>query len=119
MAGYKQLNLYERELISTGLEKKNTIQSIAKELGRSHSTVSREIHRNKLYTPRPSIVEQPYIACKADQKAQKRGLQQRTKAPLKDPLIFVYVREHLRSPYNWSPETIAGRLSIDHPGYAI
>jgi IS30 family transposase len=31
----------------------------------------------------------------------------------------MYVREHLRPPFRWSPETIAGRLSIDCPGYTI
>ena len=56
-----------------------------------------------------------YIPCKAQVKADKRGLKQRTKAPLKEPLIFLYVREHLRKPYYWTPEQIAGRLSFDYP----
>jgi transposase, IS30 family len=119
MNRYKHITLYERELISVGLEKKKSLRHIAKELKRSHTSVSREIKRNKLYAPKPAFIEQPYIACKAHQKARERGVYQRSKAPLKDPLIFVYAREHLRPPYNWSPETIAGRLSIDHPGHTI
>jgi IS30 family transposase len=60
-----------------------------------------------------------YLPCKAQKKSEKRAVKQRTKAPLKNPLIFLYVREHLRKPFSWSPETISGRLSIDHPKYSI
>src|SRR5918997_191768 len=34
-------------------------------------------------------------------------------ASLKNPFIFLYVRKHLAD--GWSPEQIAGRLSLDHP----
>jgi IS30 family transposase len=51
--------------------------------------------------------------------AEKRALKQRYKAPLKNPEIFLYVREHLRAPYLWSPGTIAGRLTKDHPRETI
>ena len=44
---------------------------------------------------------------------------QRRRARLKNHLVFLYVREHLRPPHSWSPETIAGRLPIDHPGESI
>jgi len=37
---------------------------------------------------------------------------------LKNPKIFLYVRKHLRED-GWSPETIAGRLPIDHPELTI
>jgi len=60
-----------------------------------------------------------YVPCKAQEKAVRRGMNQRQKAPLKSPLIFLYVREHLRPPYSWTPEEIAGRLPIDHPGNTI
>jgi IS30 family transposase len=45
-------------------------------------------------------------------------VKQRYKAPLKNPAIFLYVRKHLRED-GWSPETIAGRLPIDHPELSI
>jgi IS30 family transposase len=57
------------------------------------------------------------MPCKAQRIAEKRTLRQRRKAPLKNPEIFLYVREHLRE--RWSPELIAGRLSIDHPTLSI
>lgn len=31
----------------------------------------------------------------------------------------MYIREHLREPHLWTPEQIAGRLPIDHPGASI
>lgn len=119
MNRYNHLSLYERELISAGLEQKKPLRHIAKELGRSHATILREIRRNRFYAPRPSLVKQPYIPCKAHLKAYTREVRQRSKAPLKTPLIFVYVRVHLQEPYRWTPEQIAGRLPIDHPGHAI
>lgn len=60
-----------------------------------------------------------YIPCKAHQKAIKRGIKQRTKAPLKEPLIWLFVREHLIRPVPWTPEEISGRLPKIHPGKSI
>lgn len=74
-------------------------------------TLSREWRRNAKYG-------HPYIPCRADRKAKKRALKQRYRAPLKEPLIFLYVRTKLRDE-KWSPETIAGRLPIDYPGFSI
>jgi len=50
-------------------------------------------------------------------KALSVARDQRTKAPLKNHLVFLYVRQKLRD--HWSPEAIAGRLCIDHPGEHI
>jgi transposase, IS30 family len=43
---YKRLRNQERESISRGLAQKKSIREIAREIGRSASTVSREIKRN-------------------------------------------------------------------------
>ena len=43
---YKRLGNQERESISRGLAQKRSIREIAREIGRSPSTVSREIKRN-------------------------------------------------------------------------
>jgi len=111
---YNHLNLYEREIIRVGIELGKSNRVIAKKLGRSHATVSREIKRNVMrYGPDKG----KYVACKAEVKAKRREKVQRTKAPLKCLEIFLYVREKLRK--KWSPETIAGRLSVDMPGYSI
>lgn len=114
MNSYKHLNLEERETLRVGRELRKSFRNIAKELGRSHTSLSREWKRNKMKKGKD---EGTYIACRADAKAKKRIKDQRTKAPLKCPFIFLYVRQHLRK--GWSPEIIAGRLSLVHPEYSI
>ena len=61
MNNYKQVSLYERELISIGIEKGFSYRSIAQQLRRYHTTIAREIKRNRLYAPKPSLITQPYI----------------------------------------------------------
>jgi transposase, IS30 family len=115
MKTYHQLTLVERECIYGMLEKGFSLRSIGKQLHRSHASISREIHRNIAYGN--EYFGNPYLPCKAQELADKRMSRQRRKAPLKNPEIFLYVREHLRM--RWSPETIAGRLSLDHPELSI
>jgi IS30 family transposase len=113
MKDYRHLSLEEREKIYALKTAGKSLRSIAESLGRPHSTISRELGRNAKYG-------KPYIPCRADRLTKKRGEKQRYKAPLKCPLVFLYVREKLRNPKKrWSPETIAGRLPIDHPGYSV
>jgi IS30 family transposase len=104
--------LEEREKLyawkMTGL----SLREMGRRLGRSHTSLSREVKRNTRFG-------RPYIPCKAQNKAEKIGLIQRYKAPLKGPQIFLYVREHLRSPYFWTPEMISGRIGIDIKGASI
>jgi len=85
-------------------------REIGKRLKRSQSNLSRELQRNAKYGA-------VYIPCRAQKLSDKRGWKQRCHAPLKNPLVFLYVREHLRM--GWSPDEIAGRLKLDHPGYSI
>lgn len=87
-----------------------SLRDIGKKLGRNHSTLSRELDRHKRYF-------RPYIPCEADRRAKRVGLRQRKRSALKNPIVFVYVREKLR--LGWSPEIIAGRLSIDHKDQSI
>lgn len=61
----------------------------------------------------------PYLPAKAQARAQVKSRQQRAKAPLKSMHIWTYVQEHLRKPYCWTPEEIAGRLSVDYPTLGI
>lgn len=63
---HKQLSVEEREEMQQGLWKKESVRSIAKRLGRSHSTIIREFNKNlppqhRVYTPRL-----------ADERAQKK-----------------------------------------------
>ena len=108
---YKQLNIEERETIQLGIWRKKSIRMIAKELGRSPATISRELKRN---CPQNRMVYTPRVAqAKAKQRIQKRASRYR----LKNPLIREYVIAKLKD--NYSPEQIAGRLSVDYPKWKI
>lgn len=108
---YGHLDLWEREQLFLLREQGKTFREIGKKLGRSHTSLSREYKRHSKYGRR-------YKPCKAQEKSEKIGLEQRSKCPLKNHLIFVYVRKKLRDE-GWSPEQISGRLPIDMPGERI
>jgi len=108
--GYKQLSLEEREQFYALLMQKKSLRFIAKQLNRLHSTLSREYQRNRPYA-------RPYVPCIAENISYDRLHRQRSQARLKSSVIYHYVEDHLKQ--RWSPETIAGRLRIDHPGMSI
>jgi len=103
---YKQLSIEERETIQMWVWQKKSIRSIAKELGRSPATISRELKRN---CPSSRRVYVPRIAQK---KAYNRIQTRAKRYRLKNSLIREYVITKLKT--NLSPEQIAGRLSVDH-----
>lgn len=107
---YKHLSLKEREILYGSLIRGESLRSIGKVLGRSHTTLSRELDRH-------SKQWKKYLPCEAEKRAKRLGLKQRQRAALKNPLVFVYVREKLRG--GWSPELISGRLTVDHPDQSI
>lgn len=104
---YSHLTLAEREKLYALREQGKSFREISRVLNRSHTTLAREYRRYAKYG-------RPYLPCQASAKANLAAVKQRTKAALKNHLIFLYVREHLRQ--HWSPETIAGRLPLDYPG---
>ena len=106
-----KLTLLEREKIYLWIHEGKSFRDIGKLLGRSHTSIGREIKRNKNQN------SGEYLPCKAEIKASKRKQLQREKAPLKSPEIFLYVRRKLRM--GWSPEIISGTLPLDHPGNSI
>ncbi len=118
---YKHLSLEEREKLLCLHEQGISLREIGKLLGRKHTTLSRELKRNKTGFGQKSheYFNSSYVPCIAQKKATRRAVGQRTKAPLKEPLIFLYVREHLRKPYRWTPEQISGTLPLEHPGKSI
>ena len=112
MHSYKHLSLEEREKFFAFKEQGLSLREIGRRLGRSHTTFVREPKRNAKYGAE-------YIPCRAQRVADRVAKKQRYKAPLKNPTVFLYVRKHLREPFGWSPETIAGTLSLDHPKESI
>lgn len=116
MKRYKQLILEERERLYALREQGVSLRTIATELDRSHSSLSRELRRNVKYGI--EYFSNEYLPCKAQGLALKRKIGQRRHASLKTPAIYRYVKKHLIED-GWSPEAIAGRLKIDHPGESI
>lgn len=108
---YQHFSIEEREEIQYGLWEKQSVRAIARYLGRSPASVSREINRNipplrRQYTPR-------LAQARAEGHRHHRGRTER----LKNDVVRSYVRDQLRAGY--SPEQIAGRLPTVHPGHTI
>ncbi len=107
----RHLTLLEREKIMLGIGTGKSYRKLDNELGLSNGTVGHEVRTNR----NQNTYE--YIAIKAHRKARRREKLQREKAPLKNPEVYLYVKEKLR--IFWSPEQIAGRIRIDLPGQRI
>lgn len=107
---YKHFSIEEREKIQELLWQKSSIRTIATMLGRSPSSVSREINRNiplkRSYRPR--LAHERAVV-----KRSNRG----RKLRLKSGFIRRYTIVGLKA--GWSPEQISGRLSLDHPESSI
>jgi transposase, IS30 family len=99
------LTLSEREEISRGLAAHQSARSMARLLGRSASTVSRELGRNGGYDC--------YRAALADAKAWDRARRPKRCKLANSPRLRQAVASQLR--LNWSPEQIAGWLKRAHP----
>ena len=102
-----QLSINEREEISLGLAQGLSKNYIALSLGRSSSTICREVNRN-------TVSRQAYRAVRAQGRANKlRHLARKSrKMDINIPLKH-YVLEQLHQ--LWSPEQIAKRLKILYP----
>ena len=111
MEKYNHLTLAERDIITTMLSEKHTLGEIAKSLGRSKSTISRELKRNS--SPDYNLYLSHRAHGRAVQRRKKASIRQR----LKNNHILSYVTSKLKE--GWSPEQIAGRICIDHKGLSI
>ena len=100
------LTLSEREEISRAIVAQQSIRSIAGMLGRSPSTVSREIRRNGGY--------RRYRAAPADAQAWARARRAKQCKLATNMWLRQAVARQLR--LNWSPEQIAGWLKRVYPG---
>jgi len=99
------LTLSEREEISRGIVARRSIRSMASLLGRSPSTVSREVCRNGGYDR--------YRAAVADEQAWIRTRRPKRCKLANSPWLRQAVSRKLG--LNWSPEQIAGWLKRTHP----
>jgi IS30 family transposase len=99
------LTLEERDRLAQFLHQGLEQQEIAKILGRSKSTISRELNRN----PTGKV----YLAGQAQRQAERRRRERPLSRRMDDPEINETVRDGLVQ--HWSPEQIAGRLEQQHP----
>lgn len=100
-------------MIQMGLWGKKSLRAIARELGRSSATLSRELERNS----RDSLGRRAYRPRLAHECARSRIAARGKRPRLKNSFISAYVHKKLRD--GWSPEQIAGRLPFDYPGCRI
>ena len=102
----RALSLQEREEISRGLAASDSLRAIAVRIGRSPSTVSREVARN--------LGRQLYRAGSAEQAALR---QSRRPKPAKLRICeSLRVEVIARLKVNWSPQQISRFLKEEYPG---
>jgi len=99
------LNLAEREEISRAVVAGHSMRSIAVQLGRAPSTISREIKRNG--------GQECYRASHADQSAWDRGRRPKTCKLAANRALARLVAGKLQQ--RWSPEQVAGWLKRIYP----
>ena len=109
---YRHLSLMEREEISILRAQGKSMREIGMALKRHPPTISRELERNA-----PSVYKGYYRGHKAHERAVNRISRAHQRPRLKSASIRTYVEESLV--IGWSPEQIAGRISIDHPELSI
>ncbi len=99
------LTLAEREEISRAVVTGQSIRSVARQLGRALSTISRELQRNG--------GQQCYRASQADQMAWDRSCRPKICKLVENRALAHIVADKLR--LQWSPEQIAGWLKRSYP----
>ena len=99
-----RLSLAEREEISRGLARGQSLTWIAQQLNRSVSTVSREVRRNSTMSG--------YRAVRADRIAQARIRRPRPPKLTLYPELRAIVQTQLQ--HRWPPEQISRRLKLDY-----
>jgi len=103
---YEQIKEAERHAIALGVQQKQSIRAIARALGRSPSTISREIQRN--------AGGQGYVSRFAQRRCSIRRFYSRPQPKLiRQGVLFSRVCKYLRQ--QWSPQQIAGHLKKLHP----
>ena len=99
-----RLTLEEREEIALGLRMHESMSSIARRLGRSPSTVTREVSLNG--GPAHYRIWRAHERARAEARRPK-------KAKLSEPVLCAKVTSWLEK--LWSPQEIAERLKREHP----
>lgn len=102
MSNYTHFTIEERDTIQYMLWEKKSMRAIAKELGRSPSSISRELKKN---FPKQRKL---YISHLAQERAQTKRSSRGRQNRLKSQEVRDYVHKKLK--LEWSPEQIAGTI---------
>ncbi|MFI8784838.1 IS30 family transposase [Streptomyces albidoflavus] len=100
----------DRIHIADRLREKASVRQIAAELGRSPSTISREIRRNRRPMPRGGFSYQPFHA---HRRAERRRPRPKAGKIGQNPELRDFIQDHLTMP--WSPEQICQALRARFP----
>lgn len=103
----RYLSMCEREEIAV-LRATLGVREIARRLGRSPSTISRELARNSTGAGR-------YRASVAQAEADRRARRPKASKLVTCQRLHAYVQDKLGGDEHWSPEQISGRLVLDFP----
>lgn len=112
MSSYTHFTLSERKYLQELREQGYSIQACARALGRSPSSVSRELRRNGSKSGK--LGKNSYHHWRANALAVSRRRMKRQPAFPENSEIRRYVIEKLS--LFWSPEEIAERWKLEHPG---
>lgn len=104
---YTRLTNHDRESVSRGLARGDSLAHIAKQIGRVTSTISREVNKNNKKTG--------YLAFSASQHAKRAAASRRhgKRKLTTESTLRRYVLTKLRQ--RWSPEEIVKHLKIEYP----
>lgn len=103
----RYLSITEREEIAV-LNGHVSVREIARRLGRSPSTISRELKRN-------AASDNQYRARLAQAHAERRLRRPKVSKLARCEALREYVQNKLGGPQRWSPEQIARRVRMDFP----
>lgn len=95
----------ERDLIAILHSQGVSARDISSQLGRNHTSISRELIRNRF--------GEHYVAIHAQYLTSQRKSRAGKRPSLKSPAVYAYVLDKLRC--GWSPEQISGRLKREYP----
>lgn len=103
------LSLFERERIQTLASQDEGVREIARRLGRSPSTISRELRRTGN--------QEDYRAGDAHEHATGLAKRHRRSKLAADVWLHEFVQDKLS--LEWSPEQISGYLRTNHPEHSV
>jgi transposase, IS30 family len=103
MVKREKLREEERDMIALLKSQGCSVREIGRRLSREHSSILREIKRNRF--------GENYVAIHAQNVSNERKSAAGKRTPLKDKQTYSYVVEKLGQ--GWSPEQIAGRIALE------